>query len=100
MKKSTFIFAAFLFMGTVLFGQMTTMERIIYGKEIPTLEVAAPNVAQLLAEDEIRDAQGLLYRNGVARTVNVSPSTAAFGQPCPTATANGHSVSSPPVRKP
>lgn len=78
MKKSTFIFAAFLFMGTVLFGQMTTMERIIYGKEIPTLEVAAPNVAQLLAEDEIRDAQGLLYRNGVARTVNVSPSNSGI----------------------
>jgi hypothetical protein len=45
----------------------------VFGKEVPTLNVAAPNLVQLEQEDALRDKQGLLYRIGVARTVNLSP---------------------------
>lgn len=73
MKKSTFIFVLFMFMVLPFHAQISTLNRTIYGKEIPTLNVAPPNVEQLLLEDQTRDELGLLYRNGVARTVNVSP---------------------------
>ncbi len=73
MKKSTFVFVLFTCLSLSFFGQVLSIHRTVYGKEIPTLNVTPPNVEQLLLEDQTRDELGLLYRNGVARTVNVSP---------------------------
>ncbi|MEY4215975.1 MAG: hypothetical protein RLZZ68_431 [Bacteroidota bacterium] len=73
MKKSTFVFVLSMCLSLPFFGQVSTIERTVFGKDIPTLNVAPPNVEQLLLEDQTRDELGLLYRNGVARTVNISP---------------------------
>jgi PKD repeat protein len=73
MKKSTCVFVLSMCLSLPFFGQVSTLNRTVYGKEIPTLNVAPPNVEQLLLEDQTRDELGLLYRNGVARTVNISP---------------------------
>lgn len=73
MKKSTFAFLFAMLTALPFYSQVSTMNRTIYGKEIPTLSVAVPNVEELRIEDQTRDNLGLLYRNGVARTVNISP---------------------------
>lgn len=56
-----------------LSAQLPSVSKWVYGKEIPTLTIDAPNLIQLQNEDIVRDNQGMLYRIGVARTVNLSP---------------------------
>jgi len=73
MKKSTFAFILAALFALPMFGQVEILNRTVFGKDIPTLVVPSPNVEQLLQEDKTRDDLGLLYRNGVARTVNLSP---------------------------
>ncbi len=59
-------------------AQVHVFSKQVFGKEVPTTEVAAPNLVQLQQEDILRDKQGLLYRIGVARTVNLSPQNAGI----------------------
>jgi hypothetical protein len=53
--------------------QLPSINKFNVNKDIPTLEVAVPNMTQIHNEDVVRDNQGMLYRIGVAQTVNVSP---------------------------
>ncbi|NBV67409.1 MAG: T9SS C-terminal target domain-containing protein [Flavobacteriia bacterium] len=53
--------------------QLPSINKFNVSKDIPTLEVAVPNMTQIHNEDVVRDNQGMLYRIGVAQTVNVSP---------------------------
>ena len=59
-------------------AQVHVFSKQMFGKEVPTAQVAAPNLVQLQQEDILRDKQGLLYRIGVARTVNLSPQNAGI----------------------
>jgi PKD repeat protein len=52
--------------------------KLVLSKEVPTLSLAAPDLATLAAEDELRDKQGLLYRIGVAIPTNLSPLNGGF----------------------
>jgi hypothetical protein len=40
--------------------------RFEIGKNVPTMQLTAPDLTQLALEDELRDQQGVLYRIGVA----------------------------------
>jgi hypothetical protein len=67
------------FVLTVSFqAQVHVFSKQMFGKEVPTIQVAAPNLVQLQHEDILRDKQGLLYRIGVARTVNLTPQNAGI----------------------
>lgn len=59
-------------------AQVHVFSKQMFGKEVPTIQVTAPNLMQLQQEDILRDKQGLLYRIGVARTVNLSPQNAGI----------------------
>jgi len=78
MKKSTFAFVLNLVIALPFFSQMVSVHGASQDNYIPTLEIAPPNVEQLLIEDQKRDELGLLYRNGIARTVNISPNNSGI----------------------
>ena len=42
-------------------------------KSTPTIELLAPNMDAINAEDKLRDKQGKLYRIGIALFTNLSP---------------------------
>ena len=73
MKKLLFSFIGAVALNISIYAQVNLFSKQVFGKEVPTLNVAAPNLVQLEQEDALRDKQGLLYRIGVARTVNLSP---------------------------
>lgn len=76
MKKLLLGFIGAFVLTVSIQAQVHVFSKQVFGKEVPTTEVAAPNLFQLQQEDILRDKQGLLYRIGVARTVNISPQNA------------------------
>ncbi|MEY3049779.1 MAG: hypothetical protein RL365_1817 [Bacteroidota bacterium] len=73
MKKLLLGFISAFALTISIQAQVHVFSKQVFGKEVPTAQVAAPNLVQLQQEDILRDKQGLLYRIGVARTVNLSP---------------------------
>lgn len=73
MKKLLFGCIATLFLIVSIRAQVNVYSKELFGKEVPTIELTAPNLFQLNKEDALRDEQGFLYRIGVARHVNLSP---------------------------
>ena len=49
-----------------------SLQRFEISKDVPTTLLPVPDMAQIRAEDELRDKQGLLYRIGVASFVNIT----------------------------
>ena len=78
MKKLLLGFISAFVLTVSIQAQVHVFSKQVFGKEVPTTEVAAPNLVQLQQEDILRDKQGLLYRIGVARTVNLSPQNAGI----------------------
>ena len=76
MKKLLLGFIGAFVLTVSIQAQVHVFSKQVFGKEVPTTEVAAPNLVQLQQEDILRDKQGLLYRIGVASTVNISPQNA------------------------
>jgi hypothetical protein len=85
MKKLLLGFVSAFVLTVSIQAQVHVFSKQMFGKEVPTIQVAAPNLVQLQQEDILRDKQGLLYRVGSARTVNISPQNAGIW----TALANG-----------
>ena len=73
MKKLLLLTISSFIISQSVISQINTFSKEFFGKEVPTVAVTAPNIVQLQEEDLLRDKQGLLYRVGVARTVNLSP---------------------------
>jgi hypothetical protein len=78
MKKLLLVFISAFALSISIQAQVHVFSKQMFGKEVPTAQVAAPNLVQLQQEDILRDKQGLLYRIGVARTVNLSPQNAGI----------------------
>jgi lysyl endopeptidase len=72
MKK---LYVLMTFIGLSLFGMAQKLPnpitKQIWSKDIPTVVVPMPNMAQIQLEDQERDRQGILYRIGVAHFVNI-----------------------------
>jgi len=83
MKKLLLGFISSVALSISIQAQVHTFSPAGFGKEIPTTEILAPNVVQLNQEDALRDKQGLLYRVGIARTVNISPQNAGIWSTLP-----------------
>ncbi len=83
MKKLLLGFISSVALSISIQAQVHTFSPAGFGKEIPTTEILAPNVVQLNQEDALRDKQGLLYRIGIARTVNISPQNAGIWSTLP-----------------
>ena len=83
MKKLLLGFISSVALSISIQAQVYTFSPVGFGKEIPTAEILAPNVVQLNQEDALRDKQGLLYRIGIARTVNISPQNAGIWSTLP-----------------
>jgi PKD repeat protein len=49
-----------------------SLQRFEISKDVPTTLLPVPDMAQIRAEDELRDKQGMLYRIGVATFINIS----------------------------
>jgi hypothetical protein len=67
MKKLLLVFC--LFAVTAITAQITTVTSL---SQVPVLNLPKINLAQIQAEDAIRDNQGLLYRIGVAQFTNIT----------------------------
>lgn len=65
-----------LHLGVWAQSNLTSVPRFAIAKEVPTLQLATPNLSQIAIEDELRDKQGVLYRIGVALPSNLSTSNA------------------------
>jgi hypothetical protein len=78
MKKLLLGFVSAFVLMVSIQAQVHVFSKQMFGKEVPTIHVAAPNLVQLQQEDILRDKQGLLYRIGVARTVNLTPQNAGI----------------------
>ena len=81
MKKLIFIYLTSFLVSTVhLFsqGSLDLEQNLKLIDSIPTIEIAAPDLEQLKAEDFERENQGLMYRIGVATTVNINPENAGL----------------------
>jgi hypothetical protein len=78
MKKLLLGFVSAFVLMVSIQAQVHVFSKQMFGKEVPTIQVAAPNLVQLQQEDILRDKQGLLYRIGVARTVNLTPQNAGI----------------------
>ena len=78
MKKLLLGFISAFVLTISIQAQVHEFSKQMFGKEVPTAQVAAPNLVQLQQEDILRDKQGLLYRIGVARTVNLTPQNAGI----------------------
>ncbi|MFM7595225.1 MAG: GEVED domain-containing protein, partial [Flavobacteriales bacterium] len=83
MKKLLLGFLSALMLTVSIQAQVHVFSKQVFGKDVPTMEVDAPNLVQLAQEDALRDKQGLLYRIGVARTVNLSPLNAGIWSTLP-----------------
>ena len=77
MKKLALL-ASWLLISVFIFGQTQPLSlatnlpksKTSISKSTPVLDVPSPNVAALLAEDEVNDKNGELFRIGTALTVN------------------------------
>ncbi len=67
MKKLLLVFC--LISVTAITAQITTVTSL---SQVPVLNLPKINLAQIQAEDQIRDNQGLLYRIGVAQFTNIT----------------------------
>jgi lysyl endopeptidase len=67
-----------LHLGVWAQSNLTSVPRFAIAKEVPTLQLATPNLSQIAIEDELRDKQGVLYRIGVALPSNLSTSNAGI----------------------
>ena len=65
-----------LHLGVWAQSNLTSVPRFAIAKEVPTLQLATPNLSQIAIEDELRDKQGVLYRIGVALPSNLSTANA------------------------
>ena len=83
MKKLLLGFISAFVLTVSIQAQVHVFSKQMFGKEVPTIQVAAPNLVQLQQEDILRDKQGLLYRVGSARTVNISPQNAGIWSTLP-----------------
>ena len=55
-----------LHLGVWAQNNLPSIARFEIGKNVPVLQLAAPDMNQIALEDELRDKQGVLYRIGVA----------------------------------
>ena len=80
MKKLLLSFAILFFSANFLFAQndFVLRQKFVLDNNVPVKLIAAPDLEALHLEDIERDKLGLLYRIGVASTVNITPLTSGI----------------------
>lgn len=83
---SMFVFASLNFSvqaQTTLNKGTVVPSSVLMDRNVPTLNLLAPNMAQIQAEDEIRDRNGELYRIGVAAFTNITTENSGLWKSAP-----------------
>ncbi len=83
---SMFVFASLNFSGhaqTTSNKGTVVPSSVLMDRNVPMLNLLTPDIAQIQAEDEIRDRNGELYRIGVAAFTNITTENSGLWKPTP-----------------